>query len=101
MTIREPPAHDGTAFVKIRVGSCCLTRVLKYDLDAADKFFDSLSTFATEAACRAAGVFGDGEFMMHLTSPEAAALTASRARTVRPMNVHTLAAAMIRCHSVR
>lgn len=101
VTIREPPAHDGTAFVKIRVGSCCLTRVLKYDLDAADKFFDSLSTFATEAACRAAGVFGDGEFMSHLTSPEAATLIALRPRTVQPANVHSLAAAMIRRHSVR
>ena len=101
VTIREPPAHDGTAIVTIRVGAYRLERTLKYDLDAADKFFDNLSAFATMTACRAAGVFGDGEFMSHLTSPDAATLIASRPRTVQPANVHSLAAAMIRRHSVR
>lgn len=101
VTVHEPRAHDGTATVAIRIGTYRLARTLKYDLDAADKFFDNLRTLATEAACCAAGVFGDSEFMSHLTSPEAATLIASRPRTVQPANVHSLAAAMIRRHSVR
>ena len=49
VTVHEPRAHDGTATVAIRIGTYRLARTLKYDLDAADKFFDNLRTLASLA----------------------------------------------------
>lgn len=95
----EAPAYDGTVTVTVRVGDHRSTRTLKYNMRTPHAFFESLNALAVEAACRAAGVYNDAAFILDLTSSRAAGLIASHPRTVRPTNVHALAASMIRRHS--
>ena len=101
VTVREAPAYDGRVTITIRIGATRYTRELWYDIKAADPFFDELSKFAAEAACRAAGVHDDPGFILDLTKPDAGARIAAHRRNVNPVNAGMLAEVMIRSHTVR